>query len=129
VLRALHRLLRPEGRLAFTTIYVASGLTAAARQRARRSGPRAVASRREHCDLLASAGFIDIDEIDLTAEFAVTARAWLTECEANAEQLSRLESARVCEQRQRERRAHLRAIEDGLIRRSMFSAARRPIRH
>ncbi len=128
MLRALHRLLRPQGRLAFTTIYITSGLTASARRRARRVGPRAVASRNDHRDLLASAGYVDIDEIDVTADFAVTARAWLTEYEANAEQLTQLESTGVCEQRRRDNRAQLRAIEDGLLRRSMFAAARRPTR-
>ena len=124
MLRALKRLLRPGGVIAFTTIYVTPGLAAAGRQRARRSGPRAVASGSEQDRLLASAGLVDIEQLDLTAEFANTARAWLTECEANAAELATLEPPGAFEQRQRERRTQLAAIQDGLLSRGPFSASR-----
>ena len=124
MLRALKRLLRPGGVIAFTTIYVMPGLGSGGRQRARRSGPRAVASRSEQAQLLASAGFVDIEQLDLTAEFTTTARAWLTECESNASGLAKLEPPGAFEQRQHERRTQLTAIEDGLLRRGLFSARR-----
>ena len=122
MLRALKRLLRPGGRIAFITIHVAPGLAPTARLRARRSGPRAVASRSDEPSLLASAGFTDIDALDLTAAFATTARAWLTESEANADRLAEADSRPAFEQRQRERRKQLAAIEGGLLRRGLFSA-------
>ena len=124
MLRALKRLLRPGGVVAFTTIYVTPGLAAAGRQRARRSGPRAVASRSQQASLLATAGYVDIEQIDLTADFATTACAWLTECRSNAAQLAKLEPPGAFEQRQRERGRQLAAIEDGLLRRGLFSARR-----
>ena len=124
MLRALKRLLRPGGRIAFTTIYVTPGLAPAPRRRAHRSGPRAVASRSDQTRLLASAGFVDIDERDVTAEFAVTARAWLTEWEAQADVLAPLEPPGGFDERQRERRAQLTAVEDGLLRRGLFAAMR-----
>jgi hypothetical protein len=124
VLRALKRLLRPGGRIAYTTIFVAPGLSAAQRRRAHRSGPRAVATRSDELQLLASAGFIDREMLDLTAEFAVTARAWLAQWEANADELCAVESPAVFEERQRERAAQLRAIDDGLLCRGLFSASR-----
>jgi hypothetical protein len=124
VLRALKQLLRPGGRIAYTTIYVTAGLAPAARRRAQRSGPRAVASRSEQAKLLASAGFADIDEIDVTAAFAVTARAWLRESEAHREELAALEPPGAFDERQRERRAQLAAIDDGLLRRGLLSAGR-----
>jgi hypothetical protein len=117
-------LLRPGGRIAYTTIFVAPGLTAARRRRARRSGPRAVASRSDQLRLLASAGFVDVDMVDVTAEFATTARAWLAGSEAHAAELSALDSPAAFEERQRERRAQLRAVDDGLLRRGLFSATR-----
>jgi len=124
VLRALKRLLRPGGRIAFTTIFVTPGLAPAAHLRARRSGPRAVASRSRQPRLLASAGFVDIDEIDVTAEFAATAGAWSKEWEANADQLALLEPPGAFAERQRERRRQLAAIDDGLLRRALYSASR-----
>ena len=47
-------------------------------------------------------------------EFAVTARAWLTEWDAHADVLAPLEPPGGFELRQRERRAQLSAVEDGL---------------
>lgn len=125
MLRALKRLLRPGGgRIAYTTIYVAPGLAPAERRRAQRSGPRAVASRAEQTQLLVSAGFVDVDRLDLTAAFATTARAWLTEAEEHADELAAVEAPGAFEERQRERRNQLAAIDDGLLCRGLLSAAR-----
>jgi len=122
VLRALRRLLRPGGRIAYTTIFVAPELSPAERRRAQRSGPRAVASRSDQRRLLISAGYVDVQMIDLSAEFATTARAWLEGWEANAEELSALDSPGAFAQRQHERQVQQRAIDDGLLRRGLFSA-------
>ena len=124
MLRALKQLLRPGGRIAYTTIFVTPGLDPMRRRRAQRSGPRAVASRSDQRQLLVSAGFIDIDVVDLTAEWATTARGWIDGWLSNEAELSALESTGAFAQRQRERRAQLRAIEDGLLRRALFSATR-----
>lgn len=126
MLRALQALLRPGGRIAYTTIVVAPGLTPADRRRAQRSGPRAVATRSDQPRLLASAGFADIAEVDLTAEFAATTRGWLRGWEESADELAALESPEGFAQRQRERRTQLRAVDDGLLRRALFSATRPP---
>ncbi len=128
MLRALRRLLRPGGRIAYTTIYVAPGLTVAERRRANRSGPRAVASRSTQERLLASAGFVEVDHVDVTAEFAATARAWLDESDAHAEELASVEGPGAFEERRRDRRAQLAAIDDGLLRRGLLSARRPPRR-
>lgn len=124
MLRALKQLLRRGGRIAFTTIHIAPGLDAAAHRRARRSGPRAVASRRQQEELLASAGFVDIDNLDVTAEFATTARAWIEESKDNYDELTAVESPRALDERMRNNTKQLRAVEDGLLRRGMFTARR-----
>jgi hypothetical protein len=62
--------------------------------------------------------------VDLTTEWVRTARGWLEGWSVNEAELSALESAAVFAQRQRERRTQLRAIEDGLLRRGLFSAMR-----
>lgn len=124
MLRALRRLLRPGGRIAFTTILVAPGLLPAQRLRARRSGPRAVASRREEARLLVSAGYVEVEHVDVTAEFAITTRAWVEESDRHREQLVAVQGHADFAQRQRERRSQLAAVEDGLLRRGLFSAMR-----
>jgi hypothetical protein len=111
--------------MAYTTIFVTPGLAPAQRRRAQRAGPRAVATRSDHGRLLTSAGFVDVDMIDLTAEFAATARVWLAGYEAHERELAALEAPGAFAERQRERRAQLRAIDDGLLRRGLFSASRR----
>ena len=70
------------------------------------------------------AGFVDVDLLDVTAESATTARARLTETETHADELAALEPPGVFEERQRERRTQLAAIDHGLLRRGLFSAAR-----
>jgi hypothetical protein len=110
--------------MAFTTIFIAPDLTAPERRRARRVGPRAVATRRDHADLLTSAGFVDVEEHDLTPAFLVTARAWLHESEQHATELAAIETPEAFAQRQRDRRAMLAALEDGLLRRALFAGIR-----
>jgi hypothetical protein len=110
--------------MAYTTIYVAPGLSLGKRRRAHRCGPRAVASRTDQQHLLLSAGFVDIDVLDLTDEFAATARAWIDGWQQNAGELAAIESPAAIEQRQRDRHRQLGAIEDGLLRRGLFSATR-----
>jgi hypothetical protein len=108
--------------MAFTTIFEAPGLGPAARRRARTAGPRAVAMRSDHRRLLGSAGFRDVTELDVTAEFRATAAAWLVEATAHAQELAGLEPPGAFEQRQADRRAMLAAIDAGLLRRALLLA-------
>jgi len=124
VLRASRQLLRPGGRTAFFTIHPTPGLEPNQRRRAHRDGPVAVAAAHPHRELLERAGFTDIDETDYTADFETVARAWIEQYDVHhAELVATLGTAEL-EQRQRERRTQLGAIEDGLLRRTLFSAVR-----
>jgi hypothetical protein len=118
------RLLRPGGRMAFTTIAIAEGLNGSIRRRARRSGPRAVASRADQQQLLRSAGYVEIDEVDVTAAFIETMRGWVEQRALHFDEVARLEPPGAFEQRQRGHRAQLAATQAGLLRRLLFTAAR-----
>ena len=83
-----------------------------------------MSSRAGQRRLLASAGFDDIDELDVTDAFAATARAWIDGRSAHAEVLATLEGPGVFDQRQQDSRALLAAVEDGLLRRTILSAVR-----
>lgn len=124
MLRALKRLLRRPGQIAFTTIYVPPGLERAARRRAYRVGPRAVASRADQRRLLEAAGFVDIDELDVTEDFIETTRAWIDESSDHQDELAALDAPGKFAQRQRDLLAQLSATEDGLLRRGLFVASR-----
>ena len=125
MLRALKHQLRPGGRTAFLTIHVAPGFPATTRRRAARVGPRAVATRSDHLTMLRNAGYVDAIEIDVTAPFLHTARAWLQESERLGDELALLEPPGAFAERQAERSRMIAAIEDGLLLRSLYSARRR----
>ena len=124
MLRACRRILRPCGRTAFFTIHPAAGLIGAQRRRASRDGPVAVATGRPHRQLLQAAGFSQVTETDCTAEFAAVTRAWIHQWEANRADLVALLGEAEVHERQAKRRAQLRAIEDGILARSLFTACR-----
>jgi hypothetical protein len=111
--------------MGFTTIFESPGLPPATRRRARTAGPRAVAMRSNHASLLRSAGFGEVAELDVTPAFRATAAAWLAESETHAGQLAGLEAPGAFEQRLRDRRALLAAIDAGLLRRALILARRR----
>ena len=125
MLRACKRLLRPAGRVAFYTIFVPSGLSPAEYRRAARAGPSAVTSRgREQADLLRSAGFTGVREIDVTEAFLRATRAWYEARARYAGQLSEAEGEASFRERQRDYRLQAQAIESGLLRRALFVAER-----
>jgi hypothetical protein len=122
VLRATRFLLCAGGRTGFFTIHPTPGLSPSQRRRAHRDGPVAVAAHRHHRELLESAGFVDVEEIDCTAEFALVATAWIEHWDHHRGHLVDLLGVAEYEQRQRDRRAQLLAVEDGLLRRSLLTA-------
>jgi cyclopropane fatty-acyl-phospholipid synthase-like methyltransferase len=124
VLRACHRLLRPGGRLAFTTIHVASDLDARRHRRAVRAGPWQVATRRPYPELVAQAGFRDVLVMDVTPDYARTQRVWLEANESRAAGVRRLTSDTEFAAAQADRRIAHSAIEEGLLRRSLITATR-----
>ena len=123
MLRACRRVLRPGGRIAYYNIFVAPGLPERLYRRALRAGPPAVASRgiSQH-DLLLRAGFRSIQETDLTAEFLTTARAWYEGRQKMEPELRESFGDSWFEERQADSCAMIPAIEDGLLRRSLFVA-------
>jgi hypothetical protein len=58
---------------AFTAIFPAAGLNAADARRAIEAGPPNCGLRTSYPSLLRSAGFVEIDERDLTADYLATA--------------------------------------------------------
>jgi hypothetical protein len=77
VLRACRRILVPTGRSAFFTIFISPDLSRRDHRRAVRLGPRAVRSNRGQPELVAAAGFVQVEEVDFTEQFLETARRWL----------------------------------------------------
>jgi hypothetical protein len=74
--------------------------------------------------MLQRAGFVDIQEADVTDDFLRTAQAWLEHSERFAVELRASVGAELFDERQNERRDFIAAIDDGLLHRSVFHARR-----
>ncbi len=110
--------------MAFYTILIPSGLSGKALRRAKQAGPPAGAPLREHQAMLRSAGFVEIAELDVTDDYLAVARAMFEARECHSEELRRAHGDQWVEQKLQEDRTKLAAIEEGLLHRSLFVAAR-----
>jgi cyclopropane fatty-acyl-phospholipid synthase-like methyltransferase len=126
-LRATFQALRHGGRTAFTAIFPAAGLTAADARRAIEAGPPNCGLRTSYPSLLRSAGFVDVEERDLTADYVSTTARKLEVAEQFAADMIEMLGRQEYERMQAERKQAILAIEAGLLRRSLF-VARRPRR-
>lgn len=91
-----------------------------------------MATASEYRSLLRSAGFIEIEVVDVTAAYLDTARAWLRHGQHFAAELTALEPPGAFADRLTHRRWGIAAIEASLLRRSLFVAtrpSRRGFRH
>jgi hypothetical protein len=125
VLRACRRILRPEGRLAFTVIELTPGLSPAQRRAAGSLAPRAVGTRRPYGAMLESAGFGDIGWRDVTADYLATVHAWLAASEPRFDELVAVDGEAVVLDRFDRWRAAITGVEGGLLRRTMYWATRK----
>jgi cyclopropane fatty-acyl-phospholipid synthase-like methyltransferase len=123
-LRATFQALCHRGRTAFTAIFPATGLTAADERRAIEAGPPNCGLRTSYPSLLRSAGFVDVEERDLTADYLSTASRKLDVAEQFVADMIEMLGRQEYERMQAERRQAISAIEAGLLRRSLFVARR-----
>jgi ubiquinone/menaquinone biosynthesis C-methylase UbiE len=126
-LRATHRALRPGGRTAFSVIFPTSDLPASQARRAIEAGPPSCALRTSYPSLLRSAGFVDVEEHDLTPAYLTTAKRKLQETERLEAGMVEILGRQEYDEMQAKRRLAVNAIADGLLKRSLF-VARRPVR-
>ena len=124
MLRATHGLLKPGGRIGYYTILIAPGLSERDYKRASLIGPPAVAGRREQKELLETAGFVDVEETDVTPAYLETARAWLEQRALHEDELRRVYGEEEFAQKEIDSETTLVAIEAGLLRRSLLTAKR-----
>lgn len=113
-------MLRPGGRLAFFTISVADGLSAADRRRATAAGPPSPDDARVS-ETLRRVGFSDVRDVDVTAEYLATTRAWLAARTRHRASVRPVDPE-VFDSRVAQGLAAAAAIEDGLLRRTLHTA-------
>lgn len=122
VLESCRRVIRSEGRMVFTVISIAPGLSAADYARAAERGPPFIAAGADYSTLLERAGWTIQDRIDLTAIYADSVARLIGEFEAREETLNELLGESDYEARLARRRGSLEAIEAGLHRRNLYVA-------
>ena len=110
--------------MAFHLIHTATELSERERRRAHRSGPSSVSSRYTPGELMGRAGFVDIVVVDQTAQFRTTAAGWIAEWDQHRAALVALHGEPAFDERQRERRIQLQAVDDGLLCRSLVIGRR-----
>ena len=117
-------MLKPGGRIAYFNIFVAEDLPEERRRWAAKEIGSGAYTRATQRGLLRSAGFVRVQETDVTAEFARTQRAFFEASVRHERALRRVQGDEAFEQRQSDRRNALRALELGLLRRALFVAER-----
>jgi ubiquinone/menaquinone biosynthesis C-methylase UbiE len=124
VLRESRRVLRPGGRTVFSVIFPTRGLAARAARRAAAAGPPVCALPTSYPSLLRSAGFVAVEEHDVTDAYLETARRKVEVYREYAEHLADMLGAEQYAEMMQRFPGAIAAIEGGLLRRSIFDARR-----
>jgi cyclopropane fatty-acyl-phospholipid synthase-like methyltransferase len=124
-LKAFRDAIRIDGRMAFTVISIAPGLSPEKCKEAVANGPEFVESEADYPTLLGQAGWTIVDCRDITPDFGASCRHQLQADAERKEALEALIGDSEFAERQAGWRAKLAAIEDGLLRRELFSAVPR----
>lgn len=125
MLRASRRTLKRGRPLVFLTIEPGADLSPSQRRKAGRAGPPSVLLPTSYSSLLRTAGFIDVEIVDLTADYRLIQQAKINEAERRREDLIALIGREEYEESRRNRRNTIEAIDAGLLRRRLYAARRR----
>lgn len=125
VLRSCHRVLRHDGRMVFSVISVAPGLGEADYQRAVDNGPPFIEMDLDYATQLQQTGWAIDQRQDVTENFAATYRRLMDAEACEADTLLELFGETGLAERQAGQREKFCAIDDGLLRREIFSVRRR----
>ena len=124
MLRACRRVLKPGGRIAYFNIFISEELSPEQRRNIGKLTPPGLYTRAQQQGLLRTAGFVPIEQRDVTDEFLRVQRALVEANERHAKSLGRALGKSQFDERQEGRRRTLRGIEGGAIKRALFVAER-----
>ncbi len=120
VLSSCRRVIRPEGKMAFTVIRVTPGLTGSDYRRSVENGPEFVESAQDYHKMINDTGWKINSCDDITAEFAASCGRQIEAFAAQEEALVELLGKDEYRQRVINWRTKLDTINDGLLRRNLF---------
>jgi len=121
-LEACRGVIRNDGRMVFTVISIAPGLSPEEYRRAVECGPEFIESEADYPTLLGQTGWATVDHRDITLDFAVSCRRTLQADKECKGVLETLIGASAFAERQAGCRSTLTAIDDGLLQRELFVA-------
>lgn len=105
-------------------IEIAAGLDRGTRRRAIADGPPHAATSSTYPSLFGSAGYTDVEAIDLTEAYRATAARWLAERERRVDALAAALGPDAAADRIAQGKIAVRAIDAGLLRRTLYLARR-----
>jgi hypothetical protein len=108
--------------MGFAVIGLPDGLTAAETAEAMEAGPPNSDADGGYRELLTTAGFVNIETVDVTHEYLETATAWVRAWDDEAVDLMRIVGEEAFAERQSNRRRSIAAIGNGLLVRHLISA-------
>jgi cyclopropane fatty-acyl-phospholipid synthase-like methyltransferase len=120
---ACRQVIRNTGRMAFTVISVAPGLSHDDYRRAVACGPEFIVSEADYQTLLAQTAWTVLDCQDITMDYAASLRRNLRADQERREALQSLIGAPAFAERQAGWRSKITALDGGLLRRELFVAA------
>lgn len=123
VLEACRRVIRNTGRMVFTVICVAPGLSPENYRRAVSNGPEFVESEADYPTLLEQTGWAIVDRQDLTLDYAHSCHRQLQADKERKDALEGLVGAGEFAERQAGWQSKITAIDEGLLRRELFAAS------
>ncbi len=122
VLAACRRVIRPGGRMAFTVIAVAPGLSRERYRRAVNNGPEFIETDTDYPSLLTQTGWRITAHADITHGYAASCRRQRDADAAYKDELAALIGASAYTERKAGWRSKLAALDDRLLRRELFVA-------
>lgn len=120
MLEACRTVIRPDGTMVFTVIYVSPLLSRAEHDRAVSFGPPFVAADYNYPEMLAKAGWQIQHQADLTEPYVATARTMLAEETRRSAELVEVLGEQEHADRLTRRRHTIAGVEEGLLRRALY---------
>jgi SAM-dependent methyltransferase len=122
VLEACRRVIGRDGRMVFTVISVAPGLSRDDHKRAVENGPEFIESEADYETLLGETGWTVLERRDITTDYMASCQRQLEADEAWKDPLEALIGPSEFAERQAEWRSKLMALDAELLRRELFVA-------
>ena len=120
VLQSCRRVIRDDGKMVFSVIYITPGLAPADHERAAVSGPPFIAAEESYPAMLAAAGWTIKIQRDLTADYMTSVGLMRDQEETHAAELTAIFGDAHASQSLTRRRRAYDALAEGLLKRELF---------